>query len=159
VPTMFGAASLTLSIGIVAAGVVVVLGAMIIASRSRGAPRPAPAPAPQPKPATRRIAGPERRDVTRAPVVRPVIVKRPAGEARTFALDVSAGGILLAGPSDLMVGELIDLQLDLDEPLTARAQVVRDAPNGMKGLRFEALGGADRDRLERFVRSAVPALA
>jgi hypothetical protein len=38
----------------------------------------------------------------------------------------------------------------------ARAEVVRDAPNGMKGLRFAALGDADRDRLERFVRSSAP---
>ena len=92
----------------------------------------------------------------RAPVARPVVVRRDAGEQRTFALDVSTGGLLVAGPSDLAIGELIELQLDCDGPLRARAQVVRDAPNGMKGLRFDGLAEADRDRLERFVRSAAP---
>jgi hypothetical protein len=83
-------------------------------------------------------------------------VRRPAGEQRTFALDVSSGGVLVAGPADLAIGELIELQMDLDGPVRARAEVVRDAPNGMKGLRFAALGDDDRDRLERFVRGAAP---
>jgi hypothetical protein len=84
------------------------------------------------------------------------VVRRPAGEQRTFALDLSTGGVLVAGPADLVIGELIELQMDLDGPLRARAQVVRESPNGMKGLRFDVLGDADRDRLERFVRSAAP---
>jgi hypothetical protein len=147
---MFAAGGVVLELALVAAGVVVVLGTMLIASRSRP-PMPLATPDPPPaRPATRRIAGP------RAPVARPVVVRRPAGEQRTFALDLSTGGVLVAGPSDLMVGELIELQMDLDGPVRARAEVVRDAPNGMKGLRFAALGDADRDRLERFVRSSAP---
>lgn len=152
---MLAAGGIALELGIVAAGVVVVLVTMWIAARSR-APRQPAAPAPPPAPATRRVAGPERRSLARAPVARPVIVRRPAGERRTFALDVSAGGVLVAGPSDLMIGELVDLRIDLDEPVQVRAQVVREAPNGMKGLRFDGLGDADRDRLERFVRAAAP---
>jgi hypothetical protein len=151
---MFAAGGVVLELALVAAGVVVVLVTMRIASRSRpptraGAP-PAPTPAAPARPATRRIAGP------RAPVARPVVVRRPAGEQRTFALDVSSGGVLVAGPADLAIGELIELQMDLDGPVRARAEVVRDAPNGMKGLRFAALGDDDRDRLERFVRGAAP---
>jgi hypothetical protein len=147
---MFAAGGVVLELALVAAGVVVVLVTMLIASRSRP-PRPLAAPDPPPaRPATRRIAGP------RAPVARPVVVRRPAGEQRTFALDVSTGGVLVAGPADLAIGELIELQMDLDGPVRARAEVVRDAPNGMKGLRFADLGDADRDRLERFVRSGAP---
>jgi hypothetical protein len=149
---MFAAGGVVLELALVAAGVVVVLLTMRIASRSRPPTRAVAPPAPTPpvRPATRRIAGP------RAPVARPVVVRRPAGEQRTFALDVSSGGVLVAGPADLTVGELIELQMDLDGPVRARAEVVRDAPNGMKGLRFAALGDDDRDRLERFVRGAAP---
>jgi hypothetical protein len=150
---MIAAGGIALELGLLAAGVVVVLATMWIASRSRAPKAPSTTAATTPAPATRRIAGPERR-LTRAPVVRPVVVRRPTGERRTFALDLSAGGVLVAGPSDLAVGDLIELQLDLDGPLRTRAQVVRDAPNGMKGLRFDGLADADRDRLERFVRSA-----
>jgi hypothetical protein len=151
---MFAAGGVVLELALVAAGVVVVLVTMRIAARSRP-PRSAVAPtappsAPPVRQATRRIAGP------RAPVARPVVVRRPAGEQRTFALDVSAGGVLVAGPADLAIGDLIDLQMDLDGPVRARAEVVRDAPNGMKGLRFDGLEAADRDRLERFVKSAAP---
>jgi hypothetical protein len=154
---MYAAGGVVLELGLVAAGVVVVLAAIWIAARSRTPRRPdAPAAPPPARPATRRVAGPERRGLVRAPVARPVVVRRPTGEQRTFALDLSTGGVLVAGPSDLMVGELIELQMDLDGPVRARAEVVRDAPNGMKGLRFAALGDADRDRLERFVRSSAP---
>jgi hypothetical protein len=151
---MFAAGGVVLELALVAAGVVVVLVTMRIASRSRPPTRadapPDPTSAAPARPATRRIAGP------RAPVARPVVVRRPAGEQRTFALDVSSGGVLVAGPADLAIGELIELQMDLDGPVRARAEVVRDAPNGMKGLRFAALGDDDRDRLERFVRGAAP---
>lgn len=151
---MFALADLTLELGLIVAGVVVVLGAMAIASRSR-TPRPEAAPAER-VPAPRGAATPERRALPRAPIARPVVVLRRAGEQRTFALDVSTGGVLVAGPADLAVGERIELQLELDGPLRAHAQVVRDAPNGMKGLRFDGLAAADRDRLERFVRSVAP---
>jgi hypothetical protein len=152
---MLAAGALELELALIGAGVIVVLVTMRIASRPRPQqPRAAPARAPEPaspaRPATRRLAGP------RAPVARPVVVRRPAGEQRTFALDVGPGGLLVAGPSDLAVGELIELQLDLDGPLRARAHVVRDAPNGMKGLRFDGLEAADRDRLQRFVTAAAP---
>lgn len=103
----------------------------------------------------RRIAGPERRAVQRAAVMRPVVVRRPgqsAAEQRTFALDIGPAGALIAGPANLAVGDLLDLLIDLGEPIGARARVVREAHNGMKGVRFEAIAEADRDRLERFVR-------
>jgi hypothetical protein len=80
----------------------------------------------------------------------------PGAEQRTFAMDVGVGGLLLAGPSDLAVGEILDLRLDLDQPIGARARVVRETPDGMKGVAFEAIADADRDRLERFVRADQP---
>src|SRR3954469_22576306 len=100
---MFAAGGLALEFGLVLAGVVVVLGTMWFTSRSRAPKDPTaatPAPPPAVAPPTRRVAGPEPRSLGRAPVVRPVLVRRPTGEQRTFALDVSTGGLLVAGPSD-----------------------------------------------------------
>ena len=106
-------------------------------------PHPAAAPA---------LRSVERRTEGRTPLVRPVVVRRDGpDEQRTFALDVGAGGVLLAGPADLALGEVLELLVDLDEPVAGRARVVRETPDGLKGLAFEALEADDRARLERFV--------
>ncbi len=152
---MFAAGGIALELGLLGAGVVVALAAVAIAARSRsGRADPSPRPPEADGSSTRRVAGPERRMVARAPVARPVVVRRRAGEQRTFAVDIGIGGVLLAGPADLAVGELVELMLDLDGPVQAPAEVVRDGPNGMKGVRFAALDGPARGRLERYVRSA-----
>lgn len=150
---MLAAASVALEVGIVAAGVVVVLLALLVAGRPRGSGSSGP-----PAPAVAR-PGPERRTMARAPVARPVTVVRGAGatQQRTFALDVGVGGLLLAGPADLTVGELLDVVFDLGAPIGARARVVRETPDGMKGVAFEAIAAADLHRLERFVRDGAPA--
>lgn len=99
----------------------------------------------------------ERRTMGRAPVVRPVVVRRAGGgadEQRTFALDLGAGGVLLAGPPDLALGEVLELLVDLGEPVAGRARVVRETPDGRKALAFEALEADDRARLERYVASS-----
>jgi hypothetical protein len=172
------AAGVALEVGIVGAGIIVVLATMIVAGRPRdggGAGQMTPPGAPTPHPAAPAIdaapsAGPERRTVARAPVVRPVVLRRHArvavaeggagaagpAEQRTFAMDVSVGGLLLAGPSDLAIGEIIDVSLDLDQPIGARARVVRETADGLKGVAFEAIAEPDRDRLERYVRTGQP---
>jgi hypothetical protein len=173
------AAEVALEVGIVGAGVIVVLVTMFVAQRPRRAddelpvalehhhPPVTPPGAPAPRtphdrdlPAGESMAPPylERRTLRRAPVVRRVLLRRDAGERaeqRTFAMDVSVGGLLLAGPSDLVVGELLHVSLDLDQPLDARARVVRETADGMKGVAFETIAQEDRDRLERFVKTDV----
>jgi hypothetical protein len=145
------AAGAVVQLSIVAAGVIVVLAAIWLA-RGRADPRASgQAPAdPFAQPVVHHV-GADRRRLTRAPIARPVVVRRDLGEQRTFALDVSAGGVLLAGPADLTVGEVLDVRVDLGEPVGVRGRVVRETPDGCKGVAFEQLGQDDRDRLDRYV--------
>jgi hypothetical protein len=154
-----------------AAAVVVVLAALRLAARRRAAARapqpphaapndPFDEPVAQRLPPDRAGAFPDadRRRAIRAAVVRPVVVHRDAGmppQERTFALDLGVGGALLSGPADLTLGEALELQVDVGEPIAGRARVVRETPDGCKGVAFEELDGDDRDRLERYVRAAL----
>jgi hypothetical protein len=150
---MVVAAGAVMEISIVAAGVIVALGAIWAArgrSHSRGDEPPPMDPFEQP---VVKHVGPERRSLARAPVARPVVVRRSLGEQRTFALDVSSGGILLAGPADLAVGEILDVHVDIGEPVGGRGRVVRETADGCKGIAFEELGDDDRARLERYVEA------
>ena len=124
------------------------------------APRPQQAPDPQglaPRPGGRTHDPDERRDMPRATLVRPVVLHRARGAERTaaqrtFALDLGTGGALVAGPADLTLGEELELVLDIGENgLGARATVVRETAEGLKGLRFEHMTPEDLDRLERYV--------
>lgn len=152
---------------LVAGGAAVVLAAIRL---SRRASRPAAAPAPPaaaadpfaepvaerlpPEPPPPPAGAPERRALPRAAVVRPVLLRRDgAGTAqrRTFALDLGPGGVLLAGPADLGVGEALELTLELDVEIGARARVVRETPDGRKALAFESLDDGDRAAIARFV--------
>jgi hypothetical protein len=171
---MFAAGAM-LQIGLVVSGIAVALGAISLAGRRGGGRGVDKAAAPPPDPFAEPVAqrlppeppqglhvGPasataDRRAVARAPVVRPVVIRRASaspGGQRTFALDVGIGGVLLAGPSDLAPGEVIELLLDLGEPVAGRGRVVRETPDGMKGVAFEALDADDRARLERYVAAA-----
>ena len=40
---------------------------------------------------------------------------------------------------------------DVGEPIAGRARVVRETPDGLKGLAFDRLDADDRARLERYV--------
>jgi hypothetical protein len=80
----------------------------------------------------------ERRQSPRATAARPVVVRHASGEARTFALDLSEGGILIAGPGGLSIGDTVTLTIAYDhqQPRTTDAVVVRHTPQGYVGLRF-----------------------
>jgi hypothetical protein len=52
----------------------------------------------------------------------------------TFAIDVSLGGILIAGPEDLERGEKVVIVRDSDE---RAATVVRVTPQGYRALVFD----------------------
>lgn len=157
-------------IGLIAAAIVVVLAAVWGARRrlrARGGgaaagtrPRdPFAEPVAQrlpPEPAAVGADG-ERRGAARTAVVRPVVLHRD-GDAlapqRTFALDLAVGGVLLAGPPDLVLGEMVEVQVDVGEPVAGRARVVRETPDGLKGVAFERLDQDDRARLLRYVGTA-----
>jgi hypothetical protein len=145
------AAGTVVDVSIVAAGVIVVLAAIWLA-RGRGEARRSDAVPADPfaQPVVHHV-GADRRRLNRAPIARPVVVRRDLGEQRTFALDVSSGGLLLAGPADLEVGEVLEVRVDVGEQVGGRGRVVRVTPDGCKGIAFEELGEEDRDRLERYV--------
>jgi len=150
------AAGAMVDVGIVTAGVIVVLAAIWLAGRRSTTRRSEAAPVdPFAQPVVHHV-GVDRRRLTRAPLARPVVVRRDNGEQRTFALDISSGGILLAGPADLAVGEVLDVSVDLDEPFGGRGRVVHETPDGCKGVAFEELGDDDRARLERYVTAGQP---
>ena len=72
----------------------------------------------------------------------------------THAVDVSGGGMLLRGLEQLRDGEVVRFSLDLGPdtpPLDGRARVVRIDEEGHRGLVFEAISGAERQRLIHFI--------
>lgn len=78
-------------------------------------------------------------------------------------INISAGGLLLETATPLAMGEVLQLRFALpgeDEPLIARARVVRESQvseNGSHacGLSFEGMNEGDRGRIEAFVATRV----
>jgi hypothetical protein len=97
-------------------------GALVIAAawavdRSRVDPRP-----------------PERRRHPRSESAEPVIVRRDSRTDATFAIDISLGGILIAGPDDLDPGDKVVIAVgDRERPAT----VLRVTPQGYRALVFD----------------------
>lgn len=97
-------------------------GALVIAvawavDRSRRDPRP-----------------PERRRHPRRESAEPVLVRRDRRVDATFAIDVSLGGILIAGPEDLAEGDKVVVVVNETE---RPATVVRVTPQGYRALIFD----------------------
>ena len=97
---------------------------------------------------------------------RPVIayVGDERSEALSYTLDLSAGGMLLAGLDHLEAGELLEFELTLepDDPVVAGvATVVRVTPDGNCAVSFKSMGDEDERRLVKWVfdyqRSEQPA--
>jgi hypothetical protein len=77
---------------------------------------------------------PERRRHARNESADPVIVRRDRRVDATFAIDVSLGGILIAGPDDLARGDKVVIVLDGNE---RPATVLRVTPQGYRALVFD----------------------
>jgi PilZ domain len=77
---------------------------------------------------------PERRRFPRKAVADPVIVRRDRRMDATHALDVSLGGILIAGPADLQVGDKAVIVLEGTE---RPATVVRVTAQGHRALIYD----------------------
>lgn len=106
--------------------------------------------------------GPQRREHVRAASRLPIRIERlldggePAGTFDTFVLDVSGGGLRIAGPDVLAVGDRIRFELALPERrerVEGRARVARRAADGTHGIEIEIedTPAGRRDRIVRHV--------
>jgi PilZ domain len=94
-----------------------VIGAAWAVDHSRRGPRP-----------------PERRRHPRSESAEPVIVRRDRRVDATFAIDLSLGGILIAGPEDLDKGDKVVIVVNGEE---RPATVLRVTPQGYRALVFD----------------------
>jgi hypothetical protein len=71
----------------------------------------------------------------------------------TTSVNVSASGLLLAGPSILEIGELISVALDVGdtEPIRCKCRVVRETQEGFKGVHIAEIDQNEQERLIRYV--------
>ena len=98
----------------------------------------------------------QERDYVRIRAGRPVIVYRGSdhGRIESFTVDVSGGGLLLAGPDTLAVGEQMTFRLSLaagEPPVAGTGQVVRVDAVGRRAIAFTEISDLDRRRLVRFI--------
>jgi hypothetical protein len=102
--------------------------------------------------------GPEviqRRQFVRIETTTNVVLTREDGtKEKTYTLNLSGAGLLLGGPADLQMDELVkvDIEVGEEEPsVHARGRVVRETREGNKGVRIEMIEEGDRERLIHFV--------
>ncbi len=98
----------------------------------------------------------QEREFVRIRSARPVLVysAREGVRVQSFTVDVSGGGLLLAGPDTLGVGEELTFQLTLTPgvtPVSGKGRVVRVDPQGRRAVEFESISDLDRRRLVRFI--------
>jgi len=98
----------------------------------------------------------QEREYVRIMSARPVLVY--AGPDRipvqSYTVDISGGGLLLAGPDSLRIGEEVEFQLTLTqgEPvLVGKGTVVRVDNHGHRALAFSSISNFERRRLIRFI--------
>jgi hypothetical protein len=98
----------------------------------------------------------QRRDFVRIDAVQPVVLVADDGRplVETHALDISGGGMLLTGPENLGLGQVVRFTLRLDAEglsVQGRAKVIRAGEQGRRALVFEQISAADRQRLIHFI--------
>ncbi len=98
----------------------------------------------------------QEREYVRIKSARPVVVYsvRDRMQIESYTVDVSGGGLLIAGPDTLKVGDRLDFQLTLTPgvtPVTGSGRVVRVDANGRRAIEFESISDLDRRRLVRFL--------
>jgi hypothetical protein len=97
-----------------------------------------------------------RRQNVRVQAERPVVAYIGAERkpAQTYTIDISAGGLLMAGLADLKQGEPFEFELALiadQPPVTGTGSVVRTDPQGRCAIVFKQITRADERRLDQFV--------
>lgn len=98
----------------------------------------------------------QQRSYVRIHAARPVVVfcSGPGGRIESFTVDLSGGGMLLAGPDTLAVGQEITFHLSIvsgEPPVTGTAKVVRIDNQGRRAVSFETISDHDRRRLVHFI--------
>jgi hypothetical protein len=98
----------------------------------------------------------QQREYVRVKSTRPVILSVGSGQRpiQTFSVDLSGGGILLAGPSTLRIGERVEIRLTTtpdSTPIIGKGIVVRSDERGHRAICFESISDGDHRRLVRFI--------
>ncbi len=98
----------------------------------------------------------QEREYVRVSSARPVLVYCGADQlqVQSYTVDVSGGGLLLAGPESLRIGEEIKFHLSLasgEAPITGVGRVVRTDAKGRRAVNFDEISDFDRRRLVRFI--------
>jgi hypothetical protein len=86
-----------------------------------------------------------------AVTLEPALADQPL---RAHTIDLSGGGMLLAGVCTVNVGDPIGFEMGLGtdpRPIEGVARVVRIDPDGRRAVAFEEIDEGDRQRLIRFV--------
>jgi PilZ domain-containing protein len=98
----------------------------------------------------------QEREYVRVQSTRPVLVVTGSsqGTVQTYSVDISGGGILLAGPSTLKVGEQVQFRLTTAKgspPIPGVGTVVRTDTQGRRAICFDEIAEGDHRRLVRFI--------
>jgi hypothetical protein len=98
----------------------------------------------------------QEREYVRVPAARPVTVSGGGSRVamQTYSVDLSGGGMLLAGPGTLKIGERIQFRLTTSKggpPITGSATVVRTDSQGHRAICFDEIGEGDHRRLVKFI--------
>src|ERR1700679_4274117 len=84
----------------------------------------------------------------------PVLVGGGRPQVQTYAVELAGGGLLLAGPDVLEVGEEVEFQLSLvagSEPVIGMGRVVRSDVKGQRAIAFSEMSELNRRRVVRFI--------
>jgi PilZ domain len=98
----------------------------------------------------------QQREYVRVQTARPVVVLMSgcADEVQTYSVDLSGGGMLLAGPSTLKIGTQVEFRLTTEKgspPIPGVGTVVRADPEGRRAVCFDEIAEGDHRRLVRFI--------
>jgi hypothetical protein len=98
----------------------------------------------------------QEREYVRVKATRPVMVCTGGsqGTVQSYSVDLSGGGMLLAGPSTLKIGEQVQFRLTTtpgSAPIMGSGTVVRTDSRGHRAVSFDNIGEGDHRRLVRFI--------
>src|SRR5271163_3606642 len=98
----------------------------------------------------------QQREYVRVPASRPATLSTGSGEGwvSTFCVDVGGGGMRLAGPATLMIGDQVGFRLSTSAggaQISGTGTVVRIDPEGRPAICFDSIGEGDHRRLMRFI--------
>jgi hypothetical protein len=98
----------------------------------------------------------QRREFVRVDAAQPVVLISEADDAvlSGHAIEVSGGGMLLAGPDALDLDASVRFSLNLGDgrdPINGRGRIIRVDGSGRRALVYDQISQADRQRLIHFV--------